>query len=286
MTEEPSSPEDVAAAIDDQASASASVTRVTAERVKPADASVTVTDRQERIDGFDQATLESARVLLVGAGGVGGEVGEGLVRKGVGELVICDEDVVDATNLNRQKFRPADVGHNKAAALAERLAAWGTGGTDIVAHPQHFQDAVALGAAFAPNLVVCAPDNDAARLAVSDAFQGDVPVVITGLDTEANGGYAFVQSPTGPCFQCYRPGAGAGGACPAAPAVVDPTKVVAGVALYAVDAALMDRHRGWDAFEFHLSGVLPPRAVDVETRPDCPACGAPVSGDGRTGASE
>jgi hypothetical protein len=54
--------------------------------------------------------------------------------------------------------------------------------------------------------------------------------------------------------------------------VTDPTKVVAGLALYAADTVLMDRHRAWDAYEFFLSGVLPPQAVEVEIREDCPGC--------------
>ena len=143
----------------------------------------------------------------------------------------------------------------------------------LVGHPHHFQDAVALGTEFDPDLVICAPDNDAARVAVADHFHGEVPVVFTGLDSEANGGYVFVQTADCPCFRCYRPGADAGGACPAAPAVVDPTKVVSGIALYAADTTLMRRHRDWDAFEFYLSGVLPTTPVGVDVREDCPNCG-------------
>jgi molybdopterin/thiamine biosynthesis adenylyltransferase len=256
-----------------QANGSRTPERRVAATVDPETGETPATDRQERIEGFDQATLEEASVLLVGAGGIGGELAEGLVRKGVGRVTLCDEDEVDASNLNRQKFTAADVGANKAHALAENLVPEGTTGTELVSHPRHFQDAVATGASFDPDVVVCAPDNDAARLAVCDHFRSEAPVVVTGLDSEANGGYVFVQDETAePCFQCYRPGAGQGGACPAAPAVTDPTKVVAGLALYAVDTVLMDRHRAWDAYEFFLSGVLPPQAVDVATREDCPGC--------------
>lgn len=231
-----------------------------------------VTDRQERIEGFDQTLMSDASVLLVGGGGIGGEIGEGLVRKGVGQLTICDEDHVDVSNLNRQKFQRDDVGDNKARSLVTNLQSDGTKGTELVGIPQHFQDAVATGTTFDPDIVICAPDNDAARVAVADHFHGDVPVVFTGLDAEANGGYVFVQDPAAPCFRCYRPNADSGGACPAAPAVVDPTKVVGGIALYAADTVLMDRHREWDAFEFFLSGVLPTAANRVDPDPDCPNC--------------
>ncbi|MDY6777750.1 MAG: ThiF family adenylyltransferase, partial [Candidatus Nanohaloarchaea archaeon] len=191
-----------------------------------------VTDRQQRVDGFEQAVFEEASVLLVGAGGLGSEIAEGLVRKGVGGLVVCDEDVVAASNLARQRFFAKDVGENKAEALAENLVPEGTRGTDLVAFPHHFEDLVARGVDFAPDVVVCAPDNDAARLAVAEHFHGRVPVVTTGLDPEAVRGYAFVQDGRA-CFRCYRPDAGGGGACPGAPAVKDPATVVAGLALYA-----------------------------------------------------
>lgn len=214
--------------------------------------------------------LANARVLLVGAGGVGGEIADGLVKKGVGALTVCDEDVVDPTNLNRQQFREDDIGENKAQALIKNLAPRGITGTELRAYPYHFQDALALGAAFAPDLVICAPDNDAARVAVCEQYHDHVPVVYTGLDMEANGGYVFVHETQGPCFQCFRPKPAGGGSCPQAPAVIDPTKLVAGLVLYAIDSLMMERPREWNAFEFHLSGILPTKARAVKMSEKCP----------------
>jgi molybdopterin/thiamine biosynthesis adenylyltransferase len=256
-----------------QADNSATPETFTANTVDAAGQQVSVTDRQERVEGFDQKTLSQTTVLLVGAGGIGGEIGHGLIRKGIGRLELCDEDTVEAHNLSRQRFYEADIHTNKAAALGRNLVREGTTGTDIVAYSHHFQDAVALDIAFDPDLVVCAPDNDAARLAVADHFTGKTPVVFTGLGREANGGYVFVQDSSGPCFRCFRPDADGGGACPGTPAVIDPAKTVAGLALYAVDSTLMNRHRAWDVFEFYLSGVVPPVARTVEKRGECPLCG-------------
>ena len=73
-----------------------------------------VSDRQERVPGFCQEALSTAKVYLVGGGGVGTEVGEGLVRKGVGELIILDPDVVEPSNLSRQLFYAADLNKYKA----------------------------------------------------------------------------------------------------------------------------------------------------------------------------
>jgi len=247
--------------------------RFVAARVDTDDGADPVTDRQEQIDGFDQATFSELGVLLIGAGGLGSEIGEGLVRKGVGTLIFCDEDVVEASNLNRQRFFQRDLGANKAEALAANLVAEGTTGTTLLAFPHHFEDVVALGVEFTPDIVVCAPDNDAARLAAAEYFLDTAPVVITGLDQEAVGGYVFVQEPGGACFRCYRPDAGGGEPCPGAAAVKDLTKTVAGTALFAVDSTVLERPRRWDRFEVSLSGLPEPTTRTVAQRDDCSLCG-------------
>lgn len=249
--------------------------RFTAETVVVPASEEPVSDRQDRVEGFDQKTFSASSVLLVGAGNVGGEIAHGLVRKGLGQLIIADEDVVTASNLPRQRFYVGDIGANKAIALAENLVGDGTMGTELVAYPVHFEDALATGATFDPDAVVCAPDNDDARVAVAEHFYGRAPVVITGLDPEANGGYVFVQDRTGACFRCYRPEGEGAGACPGAPAVTDPAKAVAGLVLFALDSLLMDRHRAWTLTEFHLSGVIPPIMTTVDQQEDCPLCGGP-----------
>ena len=54
-----------------------------------------VEDRQQKLKGFNQEALAKARVIIIGAGGLGGEIGEGLVRKGVGTIVFFDHDLVE-----------------------------------------------------------------------------------------------------------------------------------------------------------------------------------------------
>ena len=67
--------------------------------------------------------LQNARVLVVGVGGVGGHCAEALVRSGVGNLYICDHDVVSLTNKNRQlSALDSTVGLSKARVLANRFA--------------------------------------------------------------------------------------------------------------------------------------------------------------------
>ncbi len=67
------------------------------------------------------ATLRAARVGIAGAGGLGSNAALMLARSGVGNLVLVDDDVVDASNLNRQQYWPRHVGRPKVEALAELL---------------------------------------------------------------------------------------------------------------------------------------------------------------------
>ena len=70
-----------------------------------------------------QLKLAHARVLMIGAGGLGAPLGLYLAAAGVGRLGIVDFDVVDFTNLQRQiTFSTADVGRPKIQAAKERLA--------------------------------------------------------------------------------------------------------------------------------------------------------------------
>lgn len=66
--------------------------------------------------------LRSKRVLICGVGGVGSFVAEGLARSGVGKITLCDFDVVDASNLNRQLMTSKkNVGEVKTEVLKKRL---------------------------------------------------------------------------------------------------------------------------------------------------------------------
>lgn len=83
------------------------------------------TARQTLLPGFGlegQEALNRARVLVVGAGGLGCPVMQALVATGVGTITVIDDDVVDETNIHRQiLFSAADVGRPKVEVAAEQL---------------------------------------------------------------------------------------------------------------------------------------------------------------------
>ncbi len=94
--------------------------------------------RTVRLPGFGleaQARLRAARVLVIGAGGLGSPAVQYLAASGVGTLGVVDDDVVDRSNLQRQVlFGPGDVGLPKARIAAERVRATAPD-THVVVHP-------------------------------------------------------------------------------------------------------------------------------------------------------
>lgn len=80
-------------------------------------------DRVETLIGKEKLRkLRSKKVLICGVGGVGSFVAEGLARSGVGHITLCDFDVVDASNLNRQLMTSKkNIGEIKTDALKKRL---------------------------------------------------------------------------------------------------------------------------------------------------------------------
>src|SRR5437868_10288242 len=78
-------------------------------------------DRQQKIPGFDQTLFSQSSILCIGAGGIVSQIAPTLVRKGLGGITLLDDDLVDVSNLNRQRFFIQDVGKNKALALAANL---------------------------------------------------------------------------------------------------------------------------------------------------------------------
>jgi molybdopterin/thiamine biosynthesis adenylyltransferase len=81
--------------------------------------------RQILLEGWDieaQLRLKSARVVMIGAGGLGCPASETLVRAGLGQVHLIDDDVIEASNLQRQTlFLPEDIGKPKAVTAAQML---------------------------------------------------------------------------------------------------------------------------------------------------------------------
>lgn len=86
---------------------------------------------------FEQQSLRDTTILVAGLG-IGSVICEGLVRLGVGRLILLDGDRVEESNLNRQNYTTDDVGMYKADALARYLRRIG-GHTQIDASAEWFE---------------------------------------------------------------------------------------------------------------------------------------------------
>ena len=235
---------------------------------------VEVTSAQEKVPGFDQSVMNRLRVLLIGAGGLGGEIAHGLIRKGVLQLKIFDGDFVSISNLTRQYFYESDLNKNKAICLGKNLIKEATKMTEIIAHPIMFQKTIEEKSDTDCDVVVCAPDNDDTRVYVSKYFMNKAPIIFTGLDREASTGYVFIQNPGQACIACARPNAISKERfpCGEAAAIIDLGKIVSGFTLFAIDTTVMKRKTGWNYRQFFIAGFAPDIMQNIEKKKDCPLC--------------
>lgn len=243
---------------------------------------VRVSERQEAIKGWDQEKLEAATVLLIGAGGANGEVGEGLTRKGVGELHICDGDVATTTNLNRQKFGLRDLFKNKAVQLAKWLSTQGFLGTRLFAYPV-FSNELDIDA-IQPTVIVCSVDLQVqgTRMDICRyGYERNIPVIFMAVARDASCGYVMVQNAGdhSACWSCVmKPelltNEADGERCPGdVGASTDILKATSGMALYAIDSLIMTRPRAWNFRTLFLATGEFGAASRLGPRPGCPVCG-------------
>jgi len=232
------------------------------------------TTRQELIHGVVQEKLASSTVIIIGAGGIGGELAVSEARKGVRNMVIFDHDLVELSNLNRQRFFEEDLYKNKAERLGRNLTREAVSRCIITTYPLRFQDAVDTGLQVKGDVVVCGVDNNEARVAAAQYFLNSTSVVFIAVSEDADHGYVFIQELNKACYGCLFPEAVNDlTQHPCSPAVIDILKVVAGIATYAIDTLIMNRKRNWNYKEVFLSGVVPERNTLIEKRKDCPICG-------------
>lgn len=222
-------------------------------------------------------------VLCAGAGGLGSHIGEGLARKGVGKLILCDEDTVEPSNLNRQKFYARDLWRNKAVCLARNLAAESFLGTNVTGVPTKVMEAVRTGLVGRFDCIISAIDDELAREEIAEHALGmRIPLVTIAVSKDGDGGYVHVQKPGEACWGCASPRrkrlrddlANYRAPCPGTPAIKDILMLVAGAAVYALDALFMDRPIAWNYREFHLAGFMPDVVRRVERLPSCCMCGS------------
>lgn len=152
-----------------------------------------------------QQRLKAARVLVVGAGGLGSPVALYLAAAGVGTLGLVDHDVVDLTNLQRQLLHGTrDVGRSKLASAGDRLHDVNPH-VQVVSHDCWLTSANALEIMRGYDVVVDGTDNFATRYLVNDAcVLLGIPNVY-GSVFRFDGQASVFATPDGPCYRCLHP---------------------------------------------------------------------------------
>jgi sulfur-carrier protein adenylyltransferase/sulfurtransferase len=224
-----------------------------------------------------QRRIRAARVLLVGAGGLGSPVALYLAAAGIGTIGMVDGDAVDASNLQRQVLHgTADVGRDKLDSARDRLRDLNPG-VEVVAHPGWLSAANALDLVGAYDLVVDGTDNFPTRYLVNDACVLAGKPNFHGSVFRFEGQATIFCAPGGPCYRCLYPEppppdlvpscaeGGVLGVVPGLVGMVQATEVLKWVT--GAGTPLVGRLLLVDALgpEF--------RTVRIRRDPRCPACG-------------
>jgi molybdopterin/thiamine biosynthesis adenylyltransferase/rhodanese-related sulfurtransferase len=224
-----------------------------------------------------QRRLKDARVLMVGAGGLGSPIGLYLAAAGVGTLGIVEADAVDVTNLQRQILHGTrDVGRKKAESARDRLRDVNPH-LEIELHDAWLSSENALQLIGAYDLVVDGTDNFATRYLVNDAC------VILGKPNVYGSIFRFEGQSTvfctadGPCYRCLYPeppppglvpSCAEGGVLGVLPGLVGVVQATEAVKLIVgMGEPLVGRLLLVDALQMQF------RTVKLRRDRKCPACG-------------
>jgi adenylyltransferase/sulfurtransferase len=166
--------------------------------------------RQIMLPKFDvagQLALANAHVLLIGLGGLGCPVALYLAAAGVGELSLCDDDVVDVSNLQRQVTHfEADVGKNKVSSAAEKLRQINS---DVRLNlvTQRLSGNALSDAVSRADIVLDCTDNFDTRFDINRACVAHKKTLVSGAAIRMEGQVSVfdLSNDQSPCYQCLYP---------------------------------------------------------------------------------
>ena len=224
-----------------------------------------------------QEKLKDARVLCVGAGGLGSPLALYLAAAGVGTLGMVDHDVVDASNLQRQILHgTGDVGRPKLDSARDRLREVNPH-VEMVAYETRLASDNALEILADWDVVVDGTDNFPTRYLVNDAcvLLGKPNVYGSVFRWEGQASVFGIEG--GPCYRClFReppppglvPDCAEGGVLGVLPGIIGSLQAMETIKLIlGVGQTLAGRLLIFDALEMTW------REVELRRNPDCPVCG-------------
>ena len=157
------------------------------------------------IGGAGQVALAGKHIAVIGLGGIGSPALQYLAAAGIGRFTLVDDDVVDASNLQRQTiFTNRDIGHGKATSARRWLANFDDA-LDVTLSDSRISADNAENLIGGCDLVLDGTDNFATRLAVSDAcVRAGVPLLSAAVGRFQGQVGAFAgHLPDSPCYRCF-----------------------------------------------------------------------------------
>ncbi len=224
-----------------------------------------------------QRKLKNARVLMIGAGGLGSPLGLYLAAAGIGTIGIVDMDVVDESNLQRQIIHGTkDIGRAKIASAKDRLEDINPN-TKIEAFETQLTSENALELFKDFDVIVDGTDNFPTRYLVNDAAVLTGKPNVYGSIFRFEGQASVFWAEKGACYRCLYPeppppglvpSCAEGGVLGVLPGIVgsiqanETIKVILGA-----EGILLNRLLLFDAWQMTF------RQVKLRKNPDCPVCG-------------
>jgi adenylyltransferase/sulfurtransferase len=225
-----------------------------------------------------QERLKRARVLCIGAGGLGSPAVLYLSAAGVGTLGLVDFDAVDLSNLQRQIIHgTSDVGRSKLESARDRVLDINPH-VRLETHPTPLTAANALELVSAYDVVVDGTDNFPTRYLVNDACVLAGRPNAYGSIFRFEGQASVFAAPGGPCYRCLHPeppppglipSCAEGGVLGVLPGIIGTIQATEAIKLIlGVGEPLIGRFLIYDALRMRF------RELKLPKDPDCPVCGA------------
>lgn len=225
-----------------------------------------------------QRRLKAARVLCIGAGGLGSPAALYLAAAGVGTLGIVDADRVELSNLQRQiLYGTADVGRSKLAAAYDRIHA-ANPHVNLRLHEQRFVSENAMGTVAGYDVVIDGSDNFPTRYLSNDACvfarKPNIYGSVFRFDGQAS---VFAPHLGGPCYRCLFPQPPPAGTVPncaeagvlgVLPGMIGMLQAIEAIKLIlGLGDSLVGRLLHFDAMKMKF------REFHLRRDPECPVCG-------------
>jgi sulfur-carrier protein adenylyltransferase/sulfurtransferase len=230
------------------------------------------------IGGEGQQRLMEAKVLVIGAGGLGSPAAMYLAAAGVGTLGLVDFDTVELSNLQRQLLHDTDdVGRPKVDSAKDRLNELNPN-VEVVAHQTLLSSENAFDVLGGYDVVVDGTDNFPVRYLVNDATQMlGKPLVYGSIYQWEGQASVFMPGRDAPCYRCLFPeppppgtvpSCAEGGVFGVLPGIIGSVQAVEAIKLVlGVGESLVGKLLIYDALSNEFT------TVKLRWDPDCPVCG-------------